>query len=400
MQMNDKPKILAVDDNPKGIVAIKAALEDLSAEVISANSGNQALSLLMDNNFSLIMLDVQMPDMNGFEVAELIRGVQRYENIPIIFVTAFSRERTEIFKGYEVGAVDYLFKPLDLEMVKAKVNVFLEMEIQKEKLEKEVNARRQAELELRRLAENLKEANNALEEFAYMVSHDLKTPLVVINGFSELLRKKYKHILNEEGASFIERICSSATRMDALIEKLLQYARTSSILGGTIAPVNLENIAKQIVDDFSYVLRKTGAQIEIKGLPTIKGDEVQLRQLFQNLIGNSIKYRRPDAPVKVRIFSKKTQDKRWQIIVQDNGRGFEKDKLTDIFTPFFRVVENNDKTEGSGIGLAICKKVCERHGGSITAESEPGKGSKFIVTLGNEPPALSDQNQPPDNNKF
>jgi len=398
MQMNDKPKILAVDDNPKGILSIKAALEGLSADIISANSGNQALSLLMDNNFSLIMLDVQMPNMNGFEVAELIRGVKKYENIPIIFVTAFSRERTEIFKGYEVGAVDYLFKPLDLEMVRAKVNVFLEMETQKEKLEKEVNARRQAEMELRRLAENLQEANNALEEFAYMVSHDLKTPLVVINGFSQLLSRKYKHILNEEGASFIERISSSAARMDALIEKLLQYGRTSSRMG-TIASVDLENIAKQIADDFSYVLSRTGGQIEICCLPTIKGDEIQLRQLFQNLIGNSIKYRRPDEPVKIKVFSERTQDNLWRIIVQDNGRGLEKDKLTDIFTPFYRV-ENNDKTEGSGIGLAICKKVCERHGGSITVESEPGKGSKFIVTLGDEPPALPDQSQQPKTNKF
>lgn len=384
MRTYEKLKILVVDDKPESLLVFKAALEDLSAEIVEADSGDKALNILLENSFSLIILDVRMPGMDGFEVAELIRGVDHYKHIPIIFVTGLSRERTQVFKGYDLGAVDYIFKPIDPDIVKAKVKVFLELDRQRKALEKEITLRRKVENELRTLADGLKEANKSLEEFSYVVSHDLKTPLISILGFAGLLKKLHGDSLDEQGLKFLNHICSSADQMEKLIDTLLEYAQTTAS-SRNFTIIDLEDIVNGVLKTFSAALVDVGGEVSVGCLPTINADKTQIHQLFQNLIGNSIKYRRPETPLKINVYSEKKGNGFWKIIVEDNGIGFSQADANYIFAPFHRL-NTAIEQEGSGIGLSICRKVCQSHGGSIIAQGVPGKGAKFIINLREEPP--------------
>lgn len=249
-------------------------------------------------------------------------------------------------------------------------------------------ARHEAELE---------RSNQDLQQFAYVASHDLQEPLRKIKAFSERLRTQHAEHLDELGRQCLERIQSAAVRMQSLIDGLLTLSRVAT--GGLeFVPVNLEQIARDVAGDLEAQIERVGARVEIERLPTIQADPVQMRQLFQNLIGNALKFRRPDEPPLVRVSGRflhrrgqrpagsRPEEESARILVEDNGIGFDDQDAERIFGVFQRL-HTREAYEGTGMGLAICRRIVERHGGTITAHGKPGVGSTFEVVLPVVPPA-------------
>jgi light-regulated signal transduction histidine kinase (bacteriophytochrome) len=225
----------------------------------------------------------------------------------------------------------------------------------------------------------LKAMNQELQEFAFIASHDLQEPLRKIQTFGDMLFRKHKESFNSEGQDYMERVIKSANHMSELLRSLLNYSRTgTSILD--YKPVSLTAVAKDAASDLELLIRKAKGSVEISDMPTVDADAVLLRQLFQNFIENSIKYGKESEPPSVKIYGG-IEDGTCQVMIEDNGIGFEKAYCGKIFKPFERLHGRNSPYSGTGMGLAICRKIVERHGGNIRAESEPGKGSTFIIRL-------------------
>lgn len=252
----------------------------------------------------------------------------------------------------------------------------------------DISDQKMAEEKLRRYAAELERSNHELQDFAYVSSHDLQEPLRKIQAFGDRLKAKETDHLSEQGKDYIDRMLNAAFRMQKLINDLLSFSRvTTKALPFTKVDLNL--LLPEVLSDLEVIIDKTGARIEFETLPAIEAEAIQMRQLFQNLISNAIKFRKEDEKPVIKITSKLIQrkahltstpsDELLEIYVKDNGIGFDEQYLDRIFNVFQRL--EGQKYEGSGIGLAICRKIAIRHGGNITARSQPGKGSVFIVTL-------------------
>jgi light-regulated signal transduction histidine kinase (bacteriophytochrome) len=397
--------ILIVDDQRENIMPLKKILEIHGLQADSAESGEEALIKILKVNYSLIILDVQMPGMDGFEVMEIMAGSSRTKDIPVIFLSAINKEKKYISRGYETGAVDYITKPVDPDFLILKVKTFLKLYEQKQELRsirdilsKEVEIRKEAQdnLEVKvaeRTAElvakndELEMRNHELQQFSWVVSHDLKEPLRKIEMFSKIVKERY--IKSEDGVNYVDRTIRSAERMSRLITDLLDYSRLSS----NVAPemCNLNKIIAEVTTDFDYLIEEKGAVVKAQNLAVINGVYTQLRQLFQNLIGNSLKFaKNSEAPV-VEIMGEYVNEKGfdspavangsfYRISVKDNGIGFDEKYLDRIFI-IFQSLNDRQSYEGTGIGLAIAKKIVEKHNGIITAKSSPGEGSCFIMVF-------------------
>jgi len=244
---------------------------------------------------------------------------------------------------------------------------------------KDITELTQIQKSLQDYTAQLKRSNMALEEFAYIASHDLQEPLRKIRSFSSQLKTQYASVLGEDGLDWLERMRNAAQRMEEMIKGLLEYAHLTSA-AQPYAPVDLMEVAREALVNLEARVRTSQGRVEIDELPTIKGDQLQIQQLFQNLIGNALKFHRPDVPPVVRLSSQPGSPGFIEICIEDNGIGFDVGMLEQIFHPFQRL-HSRMEYEGTGIGLAICRKIVERHGGSITATSVVGEGSTFIVTL-------------------
>ncbi len=229
----------------------------------------------------------------------------------------------------------------------------------------------------------LEYSNQQLQDFAFVASHDLQEPLRKINFFGERLKRKYYSLLDNQGRDYLDRMQNAALRMQKLIEGLLDYSRVTTMAKPFIT-VDLSQVVQGVLSDLEVPIKKTGGRVSVESLPAINADPTQMRQLFQNLIGNALKFYKPNEPPVIRVYSSNDAPARCRtIIVEDNGIGIEAKDHEKIFG-VFRKLHGKGRYEGSGIGLAICKKIVERHGGTIRVESRPGEGTRFIVDLSQE----------------
>ncbi len=505
--------ILIVDDKQSNLFALENVLNRLDVEIVKALTGDEALRATLNHDFALAILDVQMPGMDGYELANLLRSDARTANIPIIFLSAVYSDEPYVFRGYESGGVDFLTKPFRSEILLSKVQVFLELNCQKEELELRVHRRtqelarandalRQSEEKYRELVENagsliirmdtggritfvnefgqkllgcgeqdmlgcdpigiiiprtensardlatlieeivrqpgrsieceseimltngetawvswtnkaifdekgapsgilgigteitarkraeeklrlhtakVESVNQELREFAFIASHDLQEPLRKIQTFADRLRRLLGDELDEMVEDYFTRMENSARRMQELIRDLLKYSLVAS-KHEPFSEINLNEVAEEVAQIYELTLNKTGGKLEIARLPFIEADGTQMKQLFQNLIGNALKFQQRNGKPMVKVHSNCQGENVCRIFFEDNGIGFEERYLDRIFAPFQRL-HSRDEYSGAGIGLSICRKIVEHHGGSIEVHSKPGAGSTFIVSL-------------------
>ncbi|RAJ98172.1 phospho-acceptor domain-containing protein [Larkinella arboricola] len=515
--------ILIVDDRPENILPLKKILELHNFLVDTAESGEEALKKVLKTNYAVIILDVQMPGMDGFEVANAIAGFSKSKDTSIIFLSAVNTEKKFITRGYTSGGVDYLTKPVDPDILVLKVKTLYRLYRQQQELretqlslQKEIEVRKQAqeeiagrmqelrlvmsslpqmaftiapdgqieyvnehwfrystdpttfpqthpdddvcdewpvylksgieftrevrlkeletgnyryhllrilpvkqqnalvrwvgtytdihpqkqaaelleqEVELRTkelLIKNLEleRSNHELQQFTWVVSHDLKEPLRKIQILNDLVKEQFLSDI-PEAVSYLDRSINSSARMSSLINDLLAYSQLST--PAAFQSTDLNGILNEILSDFDELLSKKNAIITVDSLPTIDTIPGRIRQVFQNLISNALKFSKKDVPPMISITSERIKDKRidsepasdgdfYRIIVSDNGIGFDERFIDRIFVIFQRLT-NRTSYEGTGIGLAIAKKNIDRHNGIISARSQIDKGSQFILIL-------------------
>lgn len=369
--MNTKPKILAVDDRPENLVAIERVLKDLDVELIRANSGNEALKATLHHDFVLALLDIQMPEMDGYELAQILREDEKTNRLPFIFISAVYTDNLNIFKGYEKGAFSFITKPFQPEILINKVKFFMEKYQQESEL-----VRLNKDLETKN--EELITVNKELESFSYSVSHDLRAPLRAIDGYASMLEEDYKSSLDDEGKRRISVIRYNSKKMGTLIDDLLAFSRLGK------KPVNKRLLnMNEIIEGIllSTDLDKDRVKIEVGKLHEAKGDYGLISQVFENLISNAVKYSGKKEHPKVEIYS---EEKDGKVIynVKDNGDGFDMKYYDKLFGVFQRLHSKED-FEGTGVGLAIVHRIIAKHGGKIWAKAEVGNGAMFSFTLEN-----------------
>ncbi|TDE15474.1 hybrid sensor histidine kinase/response regulator [Dyadobacter psychrotolerans] len=516
--------ILIVDDRPENILPLKRILELHGFETESAESGEEALKKILGTNYSVIIMDVQMPGMDGFEVAETISGFSKAKDTPIIFLSAVNTEKRFITKGYTSGGIDYLTKPVDTDILLLKVRTFKKLYEQQQELkaiqtslQKEIEIRKQAQEDLAErmqemhfVLESLPQAaftiatdakieyvnahwfqyssnaskfpevhpddheisdnffkslpgtqefsselrlknivtqefkyfllkaipiaqhgmvnrwvatftdihqqkvanevleqqvalrthelldknaeleitNHELQQFAWVVSHDLKEPLRKIQTFSQLVKDKFLKE-NPEAISYLDRSIGASARMSRLISDLLDYSRLS--IQAQFQPTDLTVLVKELLTDFQEAIEEKNVKIHIGPIPIIDTISSQIRQVFQNLISNALKFSRDQIAPFINITSELIESKEigasqkengdfCRILIEDNGIGFDEKFLDRIFVIFQRL-NNHTSYEGTGIGLAIAKKIIDKHNGLISAQSRENEGARFIIVL-------------------
>lgn len=407
-------KILVVDDREDNLFSIETILEKDGYTIVKANSGRAALKILLNqHDFTLILMDVQMPGMNGLETATLISERQKLKHIPIIFITAHNYEEEYIFQGYQMGGVDYIYKPINPELLRVKVGVFVELYrrnhellIQEKKLlvanknlEREIEDRKITEEKIRflnqQLIENnaqLQATNQELDRFAYVASHDLQEPLRKIHLFTDKLMNQFGEKLDGEVQVYLQKIGKASKRMQQLVNDLLKLSRETND-NIDFKQTNLNDLLREVLSDMETDIQKKRVKIIAADLPVIYAIPSQIRQLLQNIISNSIKFSKangtPEIHIKTEIVKGATipnvdrklfENTFYKIYIRDNGIGFDTKYAEEIFVVFKRL-HSQQEFEGTGIGLSICKKIVEKHSGFITAQSTLDQGSTFIITL-------------------
>jgi len=365
--------ILIVDDKQENLISLRKFLESNHFEVDTASSGEEALKKVLKKTYALIILDVQMPGMDGFEVAELISGYSKTLDTPIIFLSAVNTEKKFITKGYETGGIDYLTKPFDPDILLLKVKTFYKLFEQAQAMQ-EMQETLKKEIEQRKLLENKK------DEFISIASHELKTPLTSVRGYIQLLERLPDVKNNEKYKSYLAKTSTQLDKLRDLIDDLLDISKIESgKMKFNFQPISTEKLLENTIDNVSQMypnhhFRKLG-----KCSATILGDEMRLEQVLLNYLTNAIKY----APNSKEVFieCKLTDDNKIQIGVRDFGIGIPSDKHESIFDKFYRVEESSYKFQGLGMGLYICKEIIARHHGEYGVESELNKGSLFYFRL-------------------
>ncbi len=413
--MSEKPQILIVDDKEQNLIALEKVLSESDAVIIRAESGNEALKAALNHDFALAILDVQMPGMDGYELAEHLRNDGKTREMPIIFMSAAYTDDFNVFNGYKAGAIDYIVKPYNPHVLRSKANFFLEFFRQKLELKKhrdhleslvnertaevrrEIEERKRAEQESERLNIELVQKNKELEQIIYVTSHDLRSPLVNVQGFSkeldysaddlissinsddfpEDIKKKIKPILEKDIPESLQFIRRSISKMDKLLSGILRLSRMGS---DALKKENLDmnRIINDVSHDLEFKFKEKGAKLEIKKLPHCTGDTIQIDQLFSNLINNALKFLDTYRSGVIKISGRKEKGKSIYC-VEDNGIGIAPEYHDKIFEIFHRL--NPKEREGEGLGLTIVRRILDRYNGNIWVESEVGKGSRFYVQL-------------------
>lgn len=399
--------ILIVDDRRENILPLKKILDLHGLESDEASTGEEALRKTLQRHYSLIILDVQMPGMDGFEVAETLACSNRTKDIPIIFLSAISKEKRYIAKGYQSGGVDYITKPVDPELLILRVKTFLKLSQQQRELRdvqellvQEIKIRKEAQenleekvtqrtAELQQKNQELELSNHELQQFSWVVSHDLKEPLRKIATFVKLIEER---CLNNDpnGHYYTKRTILATERMNALIHDLLAFSRLSSPVD--FEKCDLNQIIDEVKTDLEHLFDEKNGSLIIHGaLPQITGIASQLRQVFQNIISNGLKFTKPGVAPQIEITADCMTAKEssetpglkgdyYRIVIKDNGIGFGEQYKEKIFTIFQRL-HTREAYEGTGIGLSITRKIIEKHQGFITGDSNEGEGACFTILL-------------------
>ena len=373
---DESKTILIVDDMPSNLGVLTSHLEQQGYTAVVAQGGEEGVERAEFVRPDLILLDVMMPGVDGFEACRRLKTNPVTRDIPVIFMTALT-DTTDKLTGFAVGAVDYVTKPLNGAEVLARIKTHLalyslrrRLAEQNERLQQEIAAREETQAALLR-------SNAELEQLAYVASHDMQEPLRMVASYLQLVAQRYKGQLDADADEFIGFAVDGAKRMQALINDLLAYSRVGT-RARPFEPTDCNKVMQTALANLGVAIAESGAQITHDELPTVMGDSSQLVQLFQNLIGNAIKFRGTE-PMRVHVGAE-ADDGHWQFSVRDNGIGIAPEYHQRIFVMFQRL---HGRTEypGTGIGLAICKKIVERHGGTVWVESQPGQGSTFKFTI-------------------
>jgi len=376
------PRVLLVDDRPDNLLALRAVLEPLAVELVEAGSGEEALRHLLAGEFALIILDVQMPVLDGFETARLIRGRERTRYVPIIFLTALSGQPEHYRQGYQSGAVDYVYKPFEPEILRAKVSVFVELwsrgamiDAQRTELAARLADLDEAHAGLAAQAVELERSNAALERFAEVVGGELREPLYTVAGLLDLLDDRHAGGLSDEGRTLLARAMAGTDRASGIVGSLLDYARTSTVaLHRDRIP--LTEVLAEAEAETAALLAEAKAEVVLGtvGDGTVWGDRNQLVRLLAQLLDNAARFRGSAAPV-VSV-SAEPAGGAVRVTVADNGPGVPETELPRLFTVFARPAaatatappDRPGGGRGAGLGLALCRRIVERHGGMIWAE--------------------------------
>jgi two-component system sensor histidine kinase/response regulator len=416
-----KANILLVDDREDKRMAMEAIIADLGQNIIKVSSGKDGLRCLLNQDFAVILLDVNMPGMDGFETAFLIRQRRRSEHTPIIFITGISDTETHVSRGYSLGAVDYILTPVLPEVLRTKVSVFVELfkkteevtrqaerlrrahdeleirvrertsalAVANESLQAEIAERQRAEEKILRINGELEQrvldrtaelaaANQELQAFTYSVAHDLQAPLRNIQSYAQMLEEDFASQMPPEARQHLKRIGLRGQHMGQLVDDLLKLSHIgkqdlnrhktelSRIVDEAVAEIKLETQGRQI-------------EWQIGDLPSVTCDPGLMKQVFANLLSNAVKYTQPRANAAIEVGQMNIAGE-LAIYVRDNGVGFDMKHVDKLFSVFQRLHRAGD-FEGTGVGLAIVARIIRRHGGRIWAEGEEDKGAAFYFTL-------------------
>jgi signal transduction histidine kinase len=449
----DGPEILIVEDSPTQAMELEFILKQNGYRTSVARNGRQALAWLSRKMPAMVISDIVMPELDGFELCRAIRENQELRGIPVILLS-FLSDAADVLRGLESGASNFIIKPyntahlisciqenlsrdaseedlpqrpvtveysgngytinsgvrqvLDIlvstygtavhkneELIKAETELQLLNEDLEHKVRErtaaltaEIAQRRRVEEELLKKSEKLlaysaklEQSNRDLQDFAFIASHDLQEPVRKIQIFVDRIKTQNNEQLDEQGRDYLGRVRRSARRMQELIKSLLQYSRLTTSSEHFFPRVDLTQSVEEAMSDLKVLREDSGAQIEVGTLPTVEADPAQMRALFQNLLGNALKYMGETTP-RIRVYAEPGECEGFhEIRVKDNGIGFDECYLDKIFKPFQRLHGKSAPYEGTGMGLAICRRIVERHGGSITARSKINSGSVFIVRL-------------------
>ncbi|MEX0902147.1 MAG: response regulator [Pseudohongiellaceae bacterium] len=405
------PKVLIVDDKQAERMVLGKLLSKFDVELHDAESGKEALSKLIRHDYALVLLDVHMPIMDGIETAKLIRSNPATEKVPIIFLTAFDKDEIEIEEGYEVGAIDYLIKPLNEDILQSKIKTFLksysfEKEKEYEKILAELeNKNKKLEQARHDALRMMEEANNAkaaaqesrkqivnqtaellqytkeLEQFAYVATHDLRAPIINLDGFVKLFRKRGH--LNNDNREIIERMEASVDRINTTLRDLIEVVAYKKTLSDEIRPIEISQLFNNILQDLEVQIREAKAEIttNFRDAPRITYIPGHLRSILQNLLSNSISYRSPERRPLISVSSSMSNDT-FCLTVKDNGIGIDEKHKEKVFGLFQRLATD---VKGKGIGLYITRSQVEAMGGCVDFTSQPGVGTEFKVFLKNLP---------------
>ncbi len=385
-----KAKILVVDDLAENLLALEALIRSNELEIHTAQSGLQALELILLHDFALALIDVQMPGMNGFELAEFMRGTEKSKHVPIVFVTAGNKEHF-VFKGYESGAVDFLHKPLDAHAVRSKINIFVELHQQRLAMRcqlQELQASRAAQekllLQLQKTQGELQQAVRVRDDFMAIASHELKTPLATLKLQNQL---RQRHLDRDNLDAFAPDKLRKMTQTDSrlvesiirLIDDMLDVSRIRvGKLTYATTEFDLSELTHEIVERFADQLTQSNHGYTLEITDGIVGlwDRYRLDQVITNLITNAIRYGN-GKPVTIKL---SRQDEQVHLSVRDQGVGIAPQDKARIFQVFERA-SGTSEYGGLGLGLFIVAQIVEAHNGRIRLDSTPGEGSTFTVEL-------------------
>ncbi len=413
-----RSRILAIDDNPTYLKFLDKNFKKDGIRVDKAASGKKALEKINKNKYDCILVDLVMPGMDGIEICQRIMEMRRSLEEPMVLMLTAHESKEYMTRALAAGADDFVGKSSDISIIKARVSALLrrkfiqednqrifeelkrkELEVERsriekaaaetkavlaekllnivEQLEEEIEERKRMELKIKNYSRVLERSNKELESFAYVASHDLQEPLRSISSYLQLVEKRYKEKLDDKGKDFIRRAVNGAKRMQEMINDLLTYSRITT-RGKSFELHSLEKILDRVLANMSPTIERKNADVTRSPLPELTCDESQIHRLFQNLISNAIKFCNRPRPV-IRISAEEQKD-HWLLSVKDNGIGIDPLHQETIFKIFQRL-HGKGRYPGTGIGLAICQKIVERHEGKIWVESKPGKGSTFFFTL-------------------